>query len=53
MKIAVCFYGLAGSTNLKYGIGKPLNQKFVQNYIRKYFSFNPKMDVYSFPILWV
>ena len=47
MKIALCFYGLVGSTNLKYGIGKPLNPKICAKlYKKNIFKFNPKIDVF-------
>ena len=37
MKIALCFYGLVGSTNFKYGTGKPLDPNICAKLYKKKF----------------
>ena len=47
MKIALCFYGLVGSTNFKYGKGKPLNPNLCAKLYKKNFiNINNNVDIF-------
>tara|TARA_A100001015_G_scaffold141911_1_gene157501 strand:- start:5319 stop:6101 length:783 start_codon:yes stop_codon:yes gene_type:complete len=47
MRIALCFYGLVGSTNFKYGSGKSLNPNLCANLYKKNFiSHHDKVDIF-------
>ena len=47
MKIALCFYGLVGSSEFKHGLGKPLNPRLCAEYYKKNFlDLNEKVDIF-------
>lgn len=47
MKIALCFYGLVGSTNFKYGSGKPLDPNICAKLYKKNFlKINNNVDIF-------
>ena len=46
-KIALCFYGLVGSSNFKHGKGQPLDPNICANYYRKnFFDYHSNVDVF-------
>ena len=47
MKIALCFYGLVGSSEFKHGLGKPLNPRLCAEYYKKNFlDLNETVDIF-------
>ena len=47
MKVAICFYGLVGSSQHRYGVGKNLNPKISYNYYKKnVFKYLKNYDVF-------
>jgi len=47
MKIALCFYGLVGSTNFKHGAGDPLDPNLCAKYYKEnFFKYNSNIDVF-------
>lgn len=47
MKIALCFYGLVGSTNFKHGVGDPLDPNLCAKYYKEnFFKYNSNIDIF-------
>lgn len=47
MKIALCFYGLVGSTNFKHGMGDSLDPNLCAEYYKKnFFEYNSNIDIF-------
>ena len=47
IKIALCFYGLVGSSNFKHGRGEALNPNICASYYKKnFFDYNSDVDVF-------